>query len=111
MSLYSRIQLDIIDGEVINMHLNDIETYRDSVIKTRRALHEIPEAGFEEYKTKAFIEAFLNQLPNVQVFTTAKTGVLAWIDGGHKEAVALRADIDALSMPEMTNHEFKSNSD
>lgn len=90
------------------MHLNDIETYRESIVKTRRALHQIPEAGFEEYKTKAYIEAFLQKLTNVQVFTTAKTGVLAWFDAGHKEAVALRADIDALSMPEMTNHEFKS---
>jgi len=86
----------------------DIENEATAVIKTRRDLHQIPEDGFEEYKTKAYLEDFLKTLKNVKVMTTAKTGVLAWIDGGFSESVALRADMDALSMPEMTTHDFKS---
>ncbi len=86
----------------------DILNEEAAVIKTRRELHQIPENGFEEYKTKTYLENFLETLPNVKVMTTATTGVLAWFDGGFKEAVALRADMDALSMPEMTSHEFKS---
>ena len=86
----------------------DIQNQATAVRKTRRDLHQIPENGFEEYKTKAYLEQFLKALPHVQVMTTATTGVLAWFDGGFEEAVALRADMDALSMPEMTTHDFKS---
>jgi amidohydrolase len=90
------------------MYKNNIENYRKSIIKTRRELHQIPEAGFEEYKTQAYLENFLFHLPHVKLFKTAQTGVLAWFDAGHTEAVALRSDIDALSIEEMTQHDFKS---
>lgn len=86
----------------------DIQNEATAVKKTRRELHQIPENGFEEYKTKAYLESFLKELPHVKTMTTATTGVLAWFDGGFEEAVALRADMDALSMPEMTSHDFKS---
>ncbi len=90
------------------MHKNDIKVAQTALTQTRRELHQIPESGFEEYKTQAYIKAFLSELENVEVFETAKTGVLAWIDANCEETVALRADIDALSMAEMTSHEFKS---
>jgi amidohydrolase len=108
MSLYSIEQLDIIDEEVIDVYKMDIGAYQESIIETRRALHQIPESGFEEYKTQAYLKAFLSKLENVQVFETAKTGLLAWVDAGFSESVALRTDIDALSMTEMTTHTFKS---
>lgn len=90
------------------MHTNDIESYRASVVQTRRDLHRIPEAGFEELKTKSYLESFLKRLDHVQVIPTAQTGLLAWFDAGFDEAVALRADMDALTMPEMTSHDFAS---
>lgn len=90
------------------MHTNDIESYRASVVQTRRDLHRIPEAGFEELKTKIYLESFLKRLDHVQVIPTAQTGLLAWFDAGFDEAVALRADMDALTMPEMTSHDFAS---
>ncbi len=83
-------------------------THIDAILKTRRALHQIPESGFEEHKTKAYIVDFLEKLPHVKIMDTAKTGVLAWFNANCSESVALRADMDALSMTEMTQHDFKS---
>lgn len=90
------------------MTIQVIEKYKQDVIKTRRELHQIPESGFMEFKTKAYLESFLRELPHVELIETAKTGILAWFNAGQADAVALRADMDALSMAEMTNHDFKS---
>lgn len=90
------------------MTMEKIEKYRLEVIKTRRALHQIPESGFEEFKTRAYLEDFLKELPHIELIPTAQTGLLAWFNGGFEESVALRADMDALSMAELTTHDFKS---
>lgn len=80
----------------------------ERVTHTRRTLHKIPEVGYEEHKTQAFIKGFLETLENVKVTEVCKTGVLAYIDCGAEETVALRTDIDALPITEMTGHDFVS---
>lgn len=90
------------------MTIEVLGKYKEEVIQTRRELHQIPESGFMEFKTKAYLEAFLQTLPHVEIIETAQTGILAWFNAGQADAVALRADMDALSMAEHTLHDFKS---
>lgn len=90
------------------MHTSGINIAQEALKQTRRDLHQIPEPGFEEFKTQAYIKDFLSNIENIEVIETAKTGVLAWLNVGAAESVALRADIDALTMTEMTDHNFKS---
>lgn len=90
------------------MTIDVLGKYKEEVIQTRRELHQIPESGFMEFKTKAYLEAFLQTLPHVEIIETAQTGILAWFNAGQVDAVALRADMDALSMAEHTLHDFKS---
>lgn len=63
-------------------------------------LHEIPELGFEEYKTSAFILEKLKEIGFEDkdiVSGIAGTGILVTIDSGKPGTIlALRADIDAL---------------
>ena len=63
-------------------------------------LHTIPELGFEEYKTSAFILSELKKCgfrDEDIVSGIAGTGILVTIDSGKPGPVlALRADIDAL---------------
>ena len=87
-------------------------TLHERVKKIRRALHEHPELGGEEWETSKRIQ---EELTNADIpFKTgfAKTGVLGIIEGdGEGGTVALRADIDALPILEKTDVEFKSKVD
>ncbi len=77
-------------------------------IATRRALHQIPEPSFEEHKTQAKICSLLKQvrIPHERIAGT--TGVVGIVEGSGRKTIALRADMDALSMDEQTDLPFKS---
>ncbi len=75
--------------------------------KDREALHQIPELGFDLPKTKAYLETRLKAM-GYQPFTIAKSGVAVHIQGQQKEAIAFRADMDALSVTEKTQRPFSS---
>lgn len=80
------------------------------VVRFRRDLHQIPEPGFEVYKTRAYIIEKLKSL-NIEVFDTyGKTAVLGFLKGTEtgEDAYAFRADMDALSIKEETSHGFQS---
>ncbi|WBW49647.1 amidohydrolase [Peptoniphilus equinus] len=90
--------------------LNNVEDY---VIAMRRHFHMHPERSFEEFETTKRITEELDsmgvsyELPE----EAPRTGVIAYIDGtkeGAYKAIALRADIDALSVTEANNVEYKS---
>lgn len=75
----------------------------------RRALHQNPELGGEEWETSKRIQKELEKagIPFKTGFAT--TGVLGIIEGAKAGGtVALRADIDALPISEKTDVEFKS---
>ncbi|HBQ8943896.1 TPA: amidohydrolase, partial [Klebsiella variicola subsp. variicola] len=61
-------------------------------------LHQIPELGFEEYKTSAYIgDALAAAGFRVHRNVGGTTGIVAEIDSGEPgPVVALRADMDAL---------------
>jgi amidohydrolase len=76
----------------------------------RHRLHQIPELGFEEFKTAEAIRAELDQLHigYVAGVTGAPTATIATIGDISKPCIALRADIDALPVNEQTSLAYAS---
>lgn len=79
-------------------------------IKIRRDLHQIPELGFREFKTQAYLLDFLSSLPQDRLeIKTWKTGIFVRVKGSNpKKTIGYRADIDGLPITEATGLEFKS---
>lgn len=79
----------------------------DWTIHLRRALHRIPEPGFEEFETQKLITDTLDALEIPYV--TERTWVVAEIRGAHPgRMIGLRADIDALPVTEPEGCAFRS---
>jgi len=79
------------------------------VIKNRRYLHANPELSFEEYNTSAFIKSKLDEI-GVSYQSMANTGIVALIKGSKSSSsiIALRADMDALPITEVSGREYGS---
>ena len=76
----------------------------------RRALHQVPEFGFNTKKTAAFVIEKLRSF-GIDNITDGigGTGVVATLKRGtSKKAIAIRADMDALMIEEKTNLEYRS---
>lgn len=80
------------------------------VIETRRDLHRHPELGFRETRTAALVADRLRALGFDDVRTgVGKTGVVGYLKGGRPgKLVAVRADMDALPIPELIDVPYKS---
>ncbi|MEM6289463.1 MAG: amidohydrolase, partial [Bacteroidota bacterium] len=73
------------------------------VVRLRRAIHRRPELAFEEHETADLIAETLREIGLDPITGVAQTGVVAHVEGGRPgPTVALRADIDALPIPEAT---------
>ena len=74
----------------------------------RRAFHRRPELGNREFRTAERIEAALRELgiPSVRLLDTAVAGRLDF--GRPGPVAALRADMDALPLPEASGADFAS---
>lgn len=77
------------------------------IIQDRRALHQIPELDRSLPETLAYLENALAGL-NCRVFSPMAGSLCAWFDFGAKSALAFRADMDALPIPEGTKCSFAS---
>lgn len=82
-------------------------------IAIRRELHQIPELGFQEEKTQAYLLQYLNKLPQQNLdIETWKTGILVRVKGSNPaKTIGYRTDIDGLPITEETGYEFKSTHD
>jgi amidohydrolase len=81
----------------------------DWLIETRRHFHKHPEASLEEYWTTDEICKYLDSFGIPYERFEKTTGVLAKITGAHPgKTVALRSDIDGLSVDEKTGCEYAS---
>ncbi len=70
----------------------------------RHALHQIPEIGFEELKTSAYIKQHLTAI-GVPFETVAQTGIIAFIRGeSPQKTIAFRTDMDGLSVKEESTY-------
>ncbi len=82
------------------------------LIAIRRALHQIPEVGMEEFKTHALLMETLDKLldscPFAQI-QTWETGILVYLAGTEgRKTIGWRTDIDGLPIVEETGLEFAS---
>lgn len=78
-----------------------IQQYSDELTAIRRKLHSEPELSWEEYNTTNFVCEYLDQL-GISYRRAEPTGVIATIEGGKPgKTVALRGDMDALSVEEL----------
>ncbi|MBQ8108980.1 MAG: amidohydrolase [Clostridia bacterium] len=96
----------------MNIHelYEQAQSIQDWTVRVRRSLHRIPENGFEEYKTQAFIKQTLDNLGIP--YSTHRTWVVGDIAGALPgPTVALRADIDALPIQEPEGCPFRSEHD
>ncbi len=73
----------------------------------RENLHKIPELGFQERKTQAYLMEKIKEL-GYEPQIICKTGIYVYIDADSPTTYAFRSDIDALSITEETNCEFSS---
>ncbi len=86
--------------------------HKELVINTRRDLHRIPEVGYTEKKTSAYVADYLNR-EGLEVQTgIAQFGVVGLLKTGRPgPALLIRADMDALPLQEATGLEFASTHD
>jgi len=87
----------------------DYSAIEPKVIEWRRDIHQNPELSNREFKTAEKIAKHLESL-GIEVQTgVAHTGVVGVLKGKKSgKVVALRADIDALPVPERNDLSFKS---
>ena len=87
----------------------NLENLMDKVIEWRHDIHQYPELSNREFKTAAKVAKHLNNLGLEVKTDIAYTGVVAILEGGKPgPMVALRADMDALPVEEMTGLPFAS---
>lgn len=89
--------------------LKEIESLKDELIALRRDFHMHPELGFEEFRSSEIIANYLKDLGLEVTTGIAKTGVVGLLRGkGEGKTILLRADMDALPVPEENDLEYKS---
>jgi N-acetyldiaminopimelate deacetylase len=86
------------------------QTSSHPFVLIRRQLHQIPELGFEEFKTQQFILDYLRQLHQDRMeIKTWRTGVLVKVKGTNpRRCFGYRADMDGLPIEEETSYDFQS---
>lgn len=87
-----------------------IEAHLDELVRFRRDIHAYPELGFEEQRTASLVAASLQEWGIETVESVGRTGVVGVIKGRNPGArmIALRADLDALAIHEMTGLSYTS---
>lgn len=85
---------------------DEAASHFDWMVRVRRHIHRNPEISFNEHDTTEYIIQELNSI-GIPVERPLKTGCVGVLEGKNSEdgpVIALRADIDALSMNEEGEH-------
>ncbi|MEO3947477.1 N-acetyldiaminopimelate deacetylase [Gorillibacterium sp. CAU 1737] len=79
-------------------------------VTIRRDLHRIPELGFQEFKTQAYLLRYLDELPRERLeIRTWHTGILVKVKGlSPQRRLGYRCDMDGLPIEEDTGLPFRS---
>ena len=111
MHFESYILIEVVKVAIFENKIREIidENFCEFV-KIRRDLHRHPELGLEEFRTANKIESHLQEWGINVSERVNKTSVVGMIKGSCDDAmvIGLRADIDALPIQELTNHDYKS---
>jgi amidohydrolase len=111
------VQETTLDDTYLGQHpsFQAIRSFHGDMVRIRHQLHQQPELGFEEVLTARLVEQELRRYGVDEIHTgIGKTGVVGVIRGGQATAAApgktigLRADMDALPMPEANEFEHRS---
>lgn len=91
---------------------DEIQKEKEYITALRRHFHQYPEASLKEYETIARIKTELDDL-GIPYIPIGETGALATLTGGKGagKTIVLRADIDALDLPDRTGKEYQSKHD
>lgn len=85
------------------------QALEERTVATRRDLHAHPEIAFEEVRTMGVIEARLRELGLAPRSGVGGTGVVAvWDSGRPGPTVLVRADMDALPVPDEKTAPYRS---
>lgn len=92
------------------MHkINTSKEFVEQLKNWRHHLHMYPETAFEEKQTAAFVAAELRKMGLAVAEGIGGTGVVGTLKvGDGKTAIGLRADMDALNLPEQGQHPYAS---
>lgn len=90
-----------------NVFREKSEAITMNIIEDRRALHRIPEIDHQLPETLAYIRSCLEAL-SCELLTPTVDSICAWFDFGKEDAIAFRADMDALPIPELADKEYVS---
>lgn len=86
-----------------------VDGLRDAAIAIRRELHQYPELAFEETRTSAYVAGQLRDLGMSVHEEIGATGVVGILKGARAgKTVLLRAQMDALAMPEPPTRAWRS---
>lgn len=81
--------------------LNKAQALSEELIRLRRDIHRHPELAFQEVRTARLVADTLREIGGIEVRTgVGKTGVIGEIGAGDGPTIAIRADMDALPIPE-----------
>ncbi|MBN8953190.1 MULTISPECIES: M20 aminoacylase family protein [unclassified Rhizobium] len=88
---------------------DEIEPDLPFLTSLRHNLHAHPELGFEEERTSGIVATLLEEAGLTVHRGLGKTGVVGTLQVGNgTRRIGLRADMDALAMPEKANRPYKS---
>lgn len=77
--------------------------------RLRRDFHRHPELSFQEVRTARVVAETLQEIGGIEIKTgVGKTGVIGQIGTGDGPTIAIRADMDALPITEITGAEYAS---
>ncbi|MDV6225588.1 M20 aminoacylase family protein [Nitratireductor aquimarinus] len=87
----------------------DVRAEMDFLVALRRDLHAHPELGFEEERTSQIVAEHLTETGMKVHRGLGGTGVVGTLTVGNgPRTIGLRADMDALAMPETADRPYKS---
>ena len=87
---------------------NWLAAHEEGLIAVRRDLHRHPELGRREHRTTALLMERLRAAGLEPRVLAAGTGVVCDVGGGDGPLVVLRADIDALPLPDAKDVPYRS---
>lgn len=92
--------------------LSEAKRVEPEIIKTRRSIHQHPELAYHEEVTARLVAERLDSMGIAVRKGVGGTGVVGTLEGSKRgHVVALRADMDALPVQELSDVEFKSKVD